>query len=90
MILKVYSVYDYKVKAYLPPFYLHADGHALRALSDLMRKSPDHYFARFPKEHALFCLGEWDDSNARFALDSLPTLICNLNDLVGEQPTPAT
>lgn len=65
MIQNIYSVFDSKASAYLPPFYLPTEGMAVRVFSDCVN-SDDHQFGRHPADFTLFYLGTWDDGNAIF------------------------
>lgn len=63
MILHIYSVYDSKAKAFLPPFFMHNDALAKRIFGDCA-SDPKHQFNKHPEDYSLFCLGSWDDQNA--------------------------
>lgn len=67
MIQKIFSVYDQKAEAYLPPFYLPNRNMAVRTFTDCVN-SKDHQFNRNPSDYLLVELGEWDDSSATFDL----------------------
>lgn len=71
MILRVYSVFDSKVGAYLPPIYFRSKGEAIRSFSSAVAKE-DHEFCRYAEDYTLFELGEWDDSDAKFKLHLTP------------------
>lgn len=76
MIQKIFSVYDQKAEAYLPPFYLPNRAMAVRTFTDCVN-SKDHQFGKHPQDYILVELGEWDDTSASFdlypALKSLGT-----------------
>lgn len=63
MIMKMYSVYDSKAVAFLPPFFMHTDNVAKRTFSDCAN-DVNHMFSKHPEDYTLFCLGTFDDSNA--------------------------
>lgn len=65
MKLNVYSIFDSKAKAYLPPFYLHTHGLAERAFGDCIN-SRDHQFSKNPADYTLFHLGTFEDDCALF------------------------
>lgn len=65
MKLHVYSVFDSKAKAYLPPFFLHTHGLAERAFADCVN-SDSHQFGKNPGDYTLFHLGSWEDDCALF------------------------
>lgn len=61
MIQKMFTIYDEKAQAYLPPFFLHADGMAMRTFADCVN-SNDHQFGKHPQDYTLFTIGEFDDA----------------------------
>lgn len=58
----LYSIYDVKADAYLPPFTLHQDGMAVRAFRDCCNDDT-HNFGKNPGDYTLFKLGEFDDQS---------------------------
>jgi hypothetical protein len=58
--LKVFSVYDSKVEAYLQPFFLRSRGEAVRAFTDACR-DPKTQFAQYPADFTLFEIADYDD-----------------------------
>lgn len=73
MINKVFSVYDAKAKAYLPPFFLHEEGLAIRAFSNCAN-DPDHQFGQNPEDYTLFLIGQYDDITAELIPETPSTL----------------
>lgn len=76
MIKKVFSVYDEKSEAYLPPFYLDTVGQAIRAITDCCNDS-NHQFYRHTSDYTLFLLAEYDDRTGSYKLEkkSLGSLV---------------
>lgn len=68
--LKVYSIFDSKVGAYLPPIFMRSNGEALRAFATAAN-SADHDFCRYSADYTLFELGAFYDDKASFVM--LPT-----------------
>jgi len=64
--LKVYSVYDSKMEAYMQPFFTHTKGAALRMWADTVA-DPKTQFSRHPADFTLFEIGDYDDSNGRLS-----------------------
>lgn len=64
MILKMFTVYDSKVEAYLPPFYERASGSAIRAF-EASCNQPEHQFRKHPADYTLFEIGTYDDATGR-------------------------
>ncbi len=63
MIQKIFTIYDEKAKAYLPPFFMPESGMAIRTFSDCIN-SKDHQFAKNPDDYTLFGLGHFNDATA--------------------------
>lgn len=62
VIHKIFTVYDIKAEAYLPPFFLHAEGMAVRVFANAIN-DPGHQFGANPTDYSLFQLGEYDDNS---------------------------
>lgn len=60
MIHKIFTIHDAAAGAYLTPFFLHAEGLAIRTFTDCIN-DPDHAFGRHPRDYNLMCIGEYDD-----------------------------
>lgn len=72
MIHSIFTVYDTKAQAYLPPFILPRAEMAKRIFSDCIN-SDDHQFGKHPEDYTLFHLGNWDDDTAEYHLKNAPT-----------------
>lgn len=62
-ILKIFSVYDSKAAAYLPPFFLPRTEQAERAFQQCAGDKK-HQFGSFPEDYTLYEIGTFDDENA--------------------------
>lgn len=71
MILKIYSVFDSATCAYLQPMFCLSRGQALRSLTEAFNDK-SHPFGKYPQDHVIFELGEFDDSTCKFTLHSAP------------------
>lgn len=60
--LKIFTVYDNKAKAYITPFFLPTQGMAVREF-EYVCNDPTHMFCRFPTDYTLFMIGEFDESS---------------------------
>ncbi len=58
---KIFSIFDSKAQAYLPPFCLAEKAMAVRIFGDCVN-SDDHQFGKHPGDYTLFELGSFDDS----------------------------
>jgi len=61
MKLKIFSVFDAPVGAYLQPFFCRSNGEAIRSFQDACNDGKTQ-FAQHPNDYTLFYLGEWDDT----------------------------
>lgn len=74
MKLNVYVLFDSKVQAYMQPFYMRADGEAVRAVLQASR-DPNVNFHQYPADFTLFRIGEYDDGSGRHkTLDAFENL----------------
>lgn len=60
MFLKMFTVYDKKAAAYLQPFFMRAEGEAVRAMTQTA-SNPDSQFAKTPEDYQLCVCAEFDD-----------------------------
>lgn len=67
MIHKIYTIYDEKAEAYLPPFFLPNDAMAIRTFSDCVQ-SPEHQFGKHPSDYTLMSSGHFDDLSGEFII----------------------
>jgi hypothetical protein len=67
MLYEVFSIYDSKAEAYLPPFILPKIAQAKRIFEQCIN-SDDHQFGQSPADYTLFRLGNFDDSNGQYLL----------------------
>lgn len=59
----MFTVYDSKVEAFLPPFFMASRGAALRSFGDTCNDK-NHHFNKHPEDYTLFLIGTFDDSNS--------------------------
>ena len=71
MLHKIFSVYDSKTEAYLPPFYTHSVGQAERSFKDACNDT-NHEFHKHAEDFTLFQLGEFDDATGHFSMLKAP------------------
>jgi len=62
MILKMFSVFDKAVGAYMQPFFAPSVGAAIRMFSDAVADK-DSNLGRHPGDYTLFHVGDFDDSS---------------------------
>jgi hypothetical protein len=76
MILKVFSIFDSKVGAYMKPVFVISKGEIIRSFQEAVNdKSGNSNLAKYPQDFTLFEIGEFDDSSAAFNLHATPLSI---------------
>ena len=74
MMLKIFTVYDTKVGAYLNPFFLRSTAEAIRSFEQICNEE-NHQFYKHPSDFTLFEIGTFDDTTCKIhthaALQSL-------------------
>lgn len=77
MIKGVFSVFDNKAGAFLPPFMeLNVDT-AQRAIMMALEARPEDLMAKYPEDYTLFDLGVFDDNKGEYETYT-PRSICNI------------
>lgn len=87
MLLQMFTVYDSKAEAYLPPFFMAARGAAVRSFSDTCN-DPTHAFNQHPEDYTLFHLGQYDDQHATFDISDAKTSLGLALDFVKQLDLP--
>lgn len=68
MVLNLYSIFDKKAAAYIPPFFMHNDQVALRACANCVA-DPTHQWHMNPGDYDLYRLGIFDDASGEIVPD---------------------
>ena len=68
---RIFSVYDTKAQAFLPPFFMTNAAVAIRAVASALQ-DPSHQFAKHATDYVLYELGEWNDVTAIFEQHGTP------------------
>lgn len=64
------AVLDSAVQAFGTPFFVQADGHALRSFIDeVNRQAPDNTLFGHPEDYTLYHLGEFNEEDGAFISD---------------------
>ena len=77
MKLNAYVIYDAASASYQRPFFVNADGAAIRAFGDLT-KDQAHPIGQHPEDYSLHRIGTFDDNNAKFNTEDKECLITGL------------
>ncbi len=75
MLQQIFTIFDSKAGAYLPPFFMPQRGMALRTFGDCINDEK-HQFSLHPGDYTLMSLGTFDDTTAR-AIITAPESIGN-------------
>lgn len=70
----MFSIYDQKADAYLPPFILPRQEMAERTFSDCC-SSPNHAFGRNPEDYTLVAIATFNDSKGKISPYEVPNVI---------------
>lgn len=80
---RIFSIFDDKAKAFLPPFVLPNEAMAVRVFSD-MCNSDSHQFGVHPSDYTLFDLGEFDDCLGQLNGDTARAVVNGLLTVVSK------
>lgn len=84
MITSIFSIYDSKTLAYLPPFFMQTKPAAIRAITDVANE-PGHQFNKHPGDYTLFYLGTFDDLTSQFEMEKTPINLCVCIELINQE-----
>lgn len=84
MQLHMFTVYDSKAKAYLPPFFMGQIGQAVRAFSDCVDNA-EHAFSKHPEDYTLFRCGTFDDVTGLFVISEALEVCAHAVELKGKE-----
>lgn len=60
--MKIYAIYDHATEAFGQPFFVKAQGQAVRSFRDEC-ENPESQFAKHPGDFDLFYIGEYNEEN---------------------------
>lgn len=73
MKIKLFSVFDQKALAFMPPFFAVRTEQAMRSFTECANDA-QHAFSRSPQDYTLYELGVFDDETA--LITNLPQPLC--------------
>jgi hypothetical protein len=76
----ILTVKDTKIDAYLKPFYVHSEEHALRDMTTIAN-TPEHPIGKNVEDYSLYLIGTYEDTTGKIISLDLPKHITNLLDL---------
>lgn len=83
MYQRMFTIYDKKAAAYLPPFFMRTNAEAVRAVQS-SANDPKSNLGRYPTDFQLIYVGDWDDLTGVVKPES-HQVIAEVNDLVQVQ-----
>lgn len=86
--MKIYCVYDSKVKSFGTPFFFKNNGEALRGFSEVANDQKTQ-IGKYPADFTLFEMGEYDEYIAKFNIFSAPVSLACAIEFVSQVPTPS-
>lgn len=89
MILKVFSVYDAKLGAFLQPIFQQATGVAMRMFEAAVMDA-NHDFHNFAGDYCLFELGEFDQESGEFTTLRTPLQLVSALQVLDAQTREAS
>lgn len=81
MILRLYTIFDTKVQAYLRLFPLRSNGEATRMFAD-MANDPNNQIGQHPEDYVLYCVGEFDDARGIITAFTVHETLCKAIEMV--------
>lgn len=81
MEVKIFSIFDEKGKAFMPPFFRPHHGQAVRDFSDLVSDKSTS-INKHPEDFKLYCLGVFDDVSGGLSPVAQPEFIGNAKDFL--------
>lgn len=69
--MNIYSVYDHKAAAFLPPFTSKTTALAIRDFK-AVANDPEHQFGKYPEDYGLFRLGTFDEDTGAITSPDQP------------------
>jgi len=86
MKLKMFTVFDSKLEAYLQPFYMQSKGAAIRAWIDTINDS-NSQFNKHPGDFTLFEIGEWDQLTCAITQYATKQNLGTALEMASKEPT---
>lgn len=88
MILKIFSVYDCKVGAYMTPIFARSTGEAIRSFTEAANDSGSQ-FCKYAEDFTLFEVGAWSDDKCAFVLKETPVSLGKAIEFIRKEVDPS-
>lgn len=88
MKLKMFTVFDTKVGAYMQPFYARSTNDAIRSFTQAANDS-SHQFGKWAEDFCLFEIGAFDDQTCGFELKDTPVSLGKAIEFIRRDSDPA-
>lgn len=80
---KLFSVYDSKTEAYLPPLAYKTKAEALREFEQAAQ-SPQSNIGKYPTDYSLFELADFNEDTAEIIPHKIPLLLSNASEFISK------
>lgn len=87
MVLKMFTVYDAKAEAYLPPMFLTTKGLATRSFAAAVNDK-GHDFNKYATDYSLYEIGEYDDSKGIVTMHAERMPLGSANEYLEDRRSP--
>lgn len=87
MIVKMFTLYDTAVMAYMSPIFARNKGEALRSLSKSVNGPSGNALADHPEQFVLYEIGEFNDETGQVSPYVTPDCVCKAVELKDSRPT---
>jgi hypothetical protein len=82
MKMKMYSIFDRAVAAYLPPFLANTDAHAMRMVRESTIGQSDNQLVLHHADYALYYIADWDPQDGDLVPPHKPIAIASVSEII--------
>lgn len=72
--MKIYSVFDHKAKAFAQPWFQLTDGLAIRAFTEACNDAQTN-LNKYPEDFVLYCVGTFDETTGTITADQIEPMV---------------
>nr|UXQ88105.1 MAG: nonstructural protein [Microvirus sp.] len=84
MLVNIFTIFDEKARAYLPPFYQPEIAQAHRSFGDAVN-DPETAFYKHPSDYTLFHIGSFDNETGKISYSEHSAVVANGAELKNRQ-----
>lgn len=87
MILRIFTVYDAAVNAFMTPFFARSKGEAIRSFTQAVNDEKSQFNAN-PSDYGLWYLGDFDDDSGSVTPPNAPEKVIQAIEVLGDKKLP--